>query len=120
LGVNPVHIISYKVIGDKKGGRTSEILSDNSAKMSILEEISNVVQVPMKFIHVTRNPFDNIATIMLTSLGARKKVRGEEAKKVRELDPNLSATHPNHNHTKRIIPDHTSRKQTSKQHDTHD
>ena len=70
---------SYKVIGDKKGGRTSKVLT-NSSKMSILEEINQVVQVPMRFIHVTRNPFDNIATMMLRTIGKRNAVREEGAK----------------------------------------
>ena len=48
--------------------------------MSILEEISQVVQVPMKFIHVHRNPFDNIATMMLRAIGKRNDVREEGAK----------------------------------------
>ena len=52
----------------------------NSSKMSILEEINQVVQVPMKFIHVTRNPFDNIATMMLRAIGKRNAVREEGAK----------------------------------------
>jgi len=68
-----------QVIGDKKGGRTSEILMDPS-KISILDEIKQVVQVPMKFIHVTRNPFDNIATMMLRSTSKRNDVREEGAK----------------------------------------
>lgn len=68
-----------KVIGDKKGGVTSYLLIDPS-KMSILEEINQVVQVPMKFIHITRNPFDNIATMMLRRLGARDDVREKGVK----------------------------------------
>ncbi|KAL9961619.1 hypothetical protein ACROYT_G030601 [Oculina patagonica] len=43
--------------------------------MAVLEEISQVVEVPMKFIHVTRNPFDNIATIMLHSTFERDAAR---------------------------------------------
>ena len=43
--------------------------------MSILEEVNQVVQVPMKFIHITRNPFDNIATMMLRRVRARDDVR---------------------------------------------
>jgi len=43
--------------------------------MTFLEEINQVVQVPMKFIHITRNPFDNIATMMLRMLRARNDVR---------------------------------------------
>ena len=63
-----------QVIGDKKGGITSHLLVDPS-RMSILEEVNQVVQVPMKFIHITRNPFDNIATMMLRGLRARDDVR---------------------------------------------
>ena len=55
-------------------------------KTEILEEIGKVVQIPMKFIHVTRNPFDNIATIMLRMTGSRNSVRKEDAAKVREGD----------------------------------
>ena len=65
---------SYKVIGDKKGGVTSEILIDPS-NMSKLEAISQIVQVPMKFIHVHRNPFDNIATMMLKKSSSRNAAR---------------------------------------------
>ena len=43
--------------------------------MSILEEINQVVEVPMKFVHITRNPFDNIATMMLRRLRVRDDVR---------------------------------------------
>ena len=43
--------------------------------MNRLEAISQIVQVPMKFIHVHRNPFDNIATIMLKNTMSRNAVR---------------------------------------------
>ena len=48
---------------------------DQLGNLSILEEISQVVQVPVKFIHVHRNPFDNIATMMLRATGSRDAVR---------------------------------------------
>ena len=48
--------------------------------MRILEEVHQAVQVPMKFIHVIRNPFDNIATMLLHSLKARDIVRKEGVK----------------------------------------
>ncbi|KAL9959644.1 hypothetical protein ACROYT_G032984 [Oculina patagonica] len=67
-----------KVIGDKKGGKTTMALAQN--QMSVLEEINQVVQVPMKFIHVTRNPFDNIATMLLRSTQSRAIVREEDIK----------------------------------------
>ena len=48
--------------------------------LSIFEEIRQVVQVPMKFIHVHRNPYDNIATMMLRATGSRDAVKKEGVK----------------------------------------
>ena len=72
----------FKVIGDKKGGTTSLLLA-NQKNMESLEKIGQIVQIPMKFIHVTRNPFDNIATIMLRRTSSRQKVRADGAEKVK-------------------------------------
>jgi len=51
-------------------------------KMSVLDEIREVIQIPIKLIHVTRNPFDNIATMMLHAVESRDAVR-EGGSKVR-------------------------------------
>ena len=69
-------VFSLKVMGDKKGGKTSKILIDPS-NMSRLEEIRELVQVPMKFIHVVRNPFDNISTMTLRKASKRNAARQE-------------------------------------------
>ena len=61
-------------MGDKKGSVTSEILIDPS-NLNKLEAINQIVQVPMKFIHVHRNPFDNIATMMLKKTSSRNAAR---------------------------------------------
>ena len=61
-----------KVIGDKKGGRTSKSLAQN---LSVLEEIKQVVEAPMKFMHVIRNPFDIRATELLVKI----KIYGNKA-----------------------------------------
>ena len=45
--------------------------------MRIFEEIEQAVQVPIKFVHVIRNPFDNIATMMLRATNSRDAVREE-------------------------------------------
>ena len=50
-----------RVLGDKKGGRSSRRLADVP---SLLTRLQSTVGVPLAFIHVTRNPFDNIATMM--------------------------------------------------------
>ena len=72
-------VFFFKVIGDKKGGKTSKIFANNDS-MKTLEEIAEVVKLPMKFIHVTRNPFDNIATMTLRLASQRNNVREEGIK----------------------------------------
>jgi hypothetical protein len=47
------------VMGDKTGHRTTELLGKNPQRLG---EMKAKVSVPIKWIHVVRNPFDNIAT----------------------------------------------------------
>ena len=54
-----------KIIGDKKGGKTTSLFRRSQKYWTILEEILQEVKIPIKFIHVVRNPFDNIATMLL-------------------------------------------------------
>jgi len=49
-----------RVIGDKKGGRSSWWLHDEP---ELLDRLYEVVSLPVRFIHVSRSPWDNIATI---------------------------------------------------------
>ena len=53
---------SLKVIGDKKGGRTTFSLMGNPDRLQLMR---NVIQLPIFYIHITRNPFDNIARMFL-------------------------------------------------------
>ncbi|EDO31662.1 predicted protein [Nematostella vectensis] len=53
---------TIKVIGDKKGGGMTARLT-NQKQAPILARIKNKIKVKFKFIHVVRNPFDNIATM---------------------------------------------------------
>ena len=55
-----------RVIGDKHGEFTVCTLADNP---KLLQKLRDVVKVPVRFIHVVRNPFDNIATM------ARRKAK---------------------------------------------
>lgn len=48
------------VIGDKKGGGSSRLLYKAS---DLIDRLRQVIGIKIKFIHVTRNPYDNIATI---------------------------------------------------------
>lgn len=48
-----------KVIGDKRGGTTSNELYE---RPSLLDDLKQTATLPLKIIHIYRNPFDNIAT----------------------------------------------------------
>lgn len=50
-----------KVIGDKKGSGSNKIIRNNP---EILDILGDKIDIPIKFIHVTRNPYDNITTMM--------------------------------------------------------
>lgn len=50
---------TLKVIGDKKGGKSSRHLQ---ARPDIIDQLREVVQVPIRLIHIVRHPLDNIAT----------------------------------------------------------
>lgn len=49
-----------QVIGDKKGGATTRILSSTPR---ILRRLAEIIDTDVKFIHVVRNPYDNISTM---------------------------------------------------------
>lgn len=59
-----------RVIGDKKGGRTSR---DLRLHPELIERVRREVGVPLRVIHVTRNPYDTIAT-MWRRKGAEAKL----------------------------------------------
>jgi len=52
---------TLRIIGDKKGGQTSDDIAKNPALFEKL--IACIDDVPIKFIHIVRNPFDNIGRI---------------------------------------------------------
>ena len=53
-----------RVIGDKKGNASAARLVEDPA---LLDRIRRVVRVPLRILHVTRNPFDNIARMTMRS-----------------------------------------------------
>jgi hypothetical protein len=55
---------NLEVIGDKSGGKTTVQLHKHP---ELLDSLQNIVGLPIKWIHVTRNPFDNIAAIQRRS-----------------------------------------------------
>lgn len=60
-----------KVIGDKKGGKTNNHLLKN---YEILDSLKKFVPLELKFIHVTRNPYDIISTRYLRRENKNEKL----------------------------------------------
>jgi hypothetical protein len=61
-----------RVIGDKKGSSTTAGLQRNwEATLDKIAWIRNSTGLPVKFFHVIRNPYDNIATMITRSLNVR-------------------------------------------------
>ncbi|XP_020620242.1 uncharacterized protein LOC110057984 [Orbicella faveolata] len=55
-----------KVFGDGSGWETSKKLMEKPGTFKVLEDIQNVVGVPVKFIHVISNPYDVIASSVIS------------------------------------------------------
>ncbi len=62
-----------RVIGDKRGNRTSQWLRKHP---DLLWQMKELMGLPVKFVHVTRNPYDNIATMAKRD----KRVKGKVSK----------------------------------------
>ena len=63
------------VIGDKSGGMTAQVFRKNRKLFrSLYQELRNTVQMPIHVIHVVRNPYDNIATMLLYNEHQKFKV----------------------------------------------
>lgn len=59
------------MIGSKKGGMTTKLLV-KSENMKALKQLQQHLGISFKFLHVVRNPYDNIATMLLRSLHKRE------------------------------------------------
>ena len=59
-GQHQGRVRTLRVIGDKKGGVTTRHLRNDPA---LLDRVQRFVELPVRFVHVVRNPFDNIATM---------------------------------------------------------
>ena len=64
-----------QVIGDKNGGQTTLMFVDDPSKWEqIFFKLKSMLNdIPIKVIHVIRNPYDNIATKVLYRSGGTKK-----------------------------------------------
>ena len=66
---------TIRVIGDKAGGMTAQVYRTDKKKfMSLYQQLQVTVMIPVHAIHVLRNPYDNIATMLLYNEHIKKKV----------------------------------------------
>ena len=77
------------VIGDKSGGLTAQLYRRSKKTFkSLYQELKSTVQIPIKVIHVVRNPYDNIATMLLYNTHQKRKVNAsnqyDNVEKLRE------------------------------------
>ena len=71
---------TLKVIGDKAGGRTSHIYRDQpDVFRRVYRSLVDVIRVPVRVIHVVRNPYDIIATRVLYQVARVNGERGQKA-----------------------------------------
>eukprot|EP00117_Sycon_ciliatum_P035731 scpid55018/ scgid0646/ len=62
---------TIQVIGDKKGGGTTKFTA-RSRQRVVFRNLLQMVALPIYIVHVIRNPFDNISTMLLRTLKARR------------------------------------------------
>jgi hypothetical protein len=53
---------TLRVIGDKRGGSVTTTLADHPG---FFGQVRSLVGIPLRFVHVVRNPFDNISAISI-------------------------------------------------------
>lgn len=53
---------ALRVIGDKRGGAVTRCVAEHP---DFLERVRSLVAVPLRLVHVVRNPFDNISAISI-------------------------------------------------------
>lgn len=82
ISIQPVLKKEILVMGDKTGHRTVTVLDKSPQNLGMMKDI---VGVPIKWIHVVRNPFDNLAT--WARLNYKNLIKnGQDATKHEQLD----------------------------------
>lgn len=81
-----------KVIGDKSGAFTAGAMRKDKA-VDAVRLLEKAAGAKVKFVHVVRNPFDNIATMVLQDARVKKREVGKHQTKVKAsyiLDESIS------------------------------
>ena len=81
-----------EVIGDKSGGgTTASFLKNKDEFLNNYMELKKTVPIPFKFIHVARNPYDNIATTLLYTVGSKMWGYQHAANFVKQVKENATS-----------------------------
>ena len=76
---------TISVIGDKSGGMTAQVFRMNHRRfVALYAELQGAVQVPIHVVHVVRNPYDNIATMLLYN--THQKANANETHKYEDYE----------------------------------
>ena len=76
-----------KVIGDKSGAVTAQIFDTNpEGFLEILDALKRTTRVPIRIIHVVRNPYDMISTRLLYADSKTKKSKLPATEKIKHCD----------------------------------
>lgn len=63
------------IIGDKAGGMTAQVYRQNKKRfVKVYQQLCSTSKVPVYAIHVVRNPYDNIATMLLYNEHVKQRV----------------------------------------------
>ncbi len=96
-----------EVIGDKRAGGTCEAyLSDPEAFEQNYKELLKMIQLPIRVVHVVRNPYDLIATSLLYEAARLKnggKVSGDNAHYVNLIKNHSKHTNYTYTYTNRRL-----------------
>ena len=86
-----------EVIGDKcAGGITQEYFSNKTEFLAHFQELKEIVSIPIKVLHVMRNPYDIITTNALHEMGRRVTGVGKAAAFVHNVKQNASVAKVGH------------------------
>lgn len=56
-----IYLCFFQVVGYSSGVVTSRRFLNNHRNISVFNEIQSIVGIPVKFLHIITNPFENIA-----------------------------------------------------------
>ena len=84
------------VVGDKSGAVTTQTYNNDPLMfLEILKELRNTVKVPIRVIHVVRNPYDLISTRLLYADGNTRKTKVEASVDMKHVSPGNLSQHVN-------------------------